>query len=281
METLNTLRYANRAQNIENVPLMKSDSRENIVLKLKRELRKLKEENYSLKVQLGYINGPKNGGAPVPINVSNSGRLPKINTNRNGSSNSTTSSDSDLYGRLQEYIQENKTLKNENSQLEKFREKIRKEHEILTRENEKLARKLDQLLRTQGGPGGATTVNSTSYMAVDDGGASLGRKVVKTSPAATTVVNNRQVKVARNVPVESTAAAYSSSPVLVRKAAPQQQGQVIYVGSGGSKKTASSQNSAQYMSDQDAPLSASLEYVILYTFLIISIFVSFTIESAF
>lgn len=82
METLNTLRYANRAQNIENVPLMKSDSRENIVLKLKRELRKLKEENYSLKVQLGYINGPKT--SPHPVNVSNSGRLPKINTNRNG-----------------------------------------------------------------------------------------------------------------------------------------------------------------------------------------------------
>ena len=52
-ETLNTLRYANRAQNIENVPLMKSDSRENIVLKLKRELRKLKEENLTLKQQLG------------------------------------------------------------------------------------------------------------------------------------------------------------------------------------------------------------------------------------
>lgn len=85
METLNTLRYANRAQNIENVPLMKSDSRENIVLKLKRELRKLKEENYTLKLQLGYINGPPAAkNSPHPVNLSNSGRLPKINTNRNG-----------------------------------------------------------------------------------------------------------------------------------------------------------------------------------------------------
>ena len=50
---------------------------------------------------------------------------------------------------LQEYIQENKTLKSENSQLEKFREKVRKQHEILTRENEKLARKLEQLMRSQ------------------------------------------------------------------------------------------------------------------------------------
>lgn len=71
-ETLNTLRYANRAQNIENIPIMKSDSRENIVQKLKRELRKLKEENQTLKQQLGYPN------------VNNSGRLPKIVTARNG-----------------------------------------------------------------------------------------------------------------------------------------------------------------------------------------------------
>ena len=97
-ETLNTLRYANRAQNIENIPIMKSDSRENIVQKLKRELRKLKEENLTLKQQLGYPN-------------MNSGRLPKINITRNGSSNSNASSESDLYGMLQEYIQENKTLK--------------------------------------------------------------------------------------------------------------------------------------------------------------------------
>jgi len=42
------------------------------VQKLKRELRKLKEENQTLKQQLGYPN------------VNNSGRLPKIVTARNG-----------------------------------------------------------------------------------------------------------------------------------------------------------------------------------------------------
>ena len=99
-ETLNTLRYANRAQNIENIPIMKSDSRENVVQKLKRELRKLKEENMTLKQKLNYPN-------------MSSGRLPKIvnSTNRNGSSNSSASSEADLYGMLQEYIQENKNLK--------------------------------------------------------------------------------------------------------------------------------------------------------------------------
>jgi kinesin family protein 12 len=99
-ETLNTLRYANRAQNIENIPIVKTDSRENVVQKLKRELRKLKEENQTLKQKLNYPN-------------MSSGRLPKIavSHNRNGSSNSSASSEADLYGMLQEYIQENKNLK--------------------------------------------------------------------------------------------------------------------------------------------------------------------------
>ena len=162
-ETLNTLRYANRAQNIENIPIMKSDSRENIVQKLKRELRKLKEENQTLKQKLCYPNNTTSS--------TTSGRLPKIVTARNGSSNSNASSESDLYGMLQEYIQENKTLKSENSQLEKFREKIRQQHEVLTRENEKLARKLEQLLRSQGQPTtGIATVaaNNPDYIIVDE-----------------------------------------------------------------------------------------------------------------
>ncbi|CAF0777512.1 unnamed protein product [Brachionus calyciflorus] len=146
-ESLNTLRYANRAQNIENIPLAKSDSRENIILKLKRELRKLKEENHTLKQQLGYSNNVNNVSSST--SSSSGTRFPKI---RNGSSYSTASSESELFGKLQEYIQQNKSLKNENSQLERFREKVRKQHEVLTRENEKLARKLDQVLRAQGLP---------------------------------------------------------------------------------------------------------------------------------
>lgn len=223
METLNTLRYANRAQNIENVPLMKSDSRENIVLKLKRELRKLKEENYSLKMQLGYINGSTAKTSPHPVNLnggsgggsnSNSGRLPKINSNRNGSSNSTTSSDSDLYGMLQEYIQENKTLKNENSQLEKFREKIRKEHEVLTRENEKLARKLDQLLRTSGGE--------------SDQAKMMGKSTMSTGAKPLPQIEKR-TKYGQTPPIDQS----NSSPVVVRRGV-QQPGQVVLVSSGSS-----------------------------------------------
>lgn len=229
METLNTLRYANRAQNIENVPLMKSDSRENIVLKLKRELRKLKEENYSLKMQLGYINGSAAAKtSPHPVNLSgsssnSSGRLPKINSNRNGSSNSTTSSDSDLYGMLQEYIQENKTLKNENSQLEKFREKIRKEHEVLTRENEKLARKLDQLIRTQGGDLDPSAKMTMAALAASKTNGTTG--AAKPLPQI-----EKRTKFGQSPPVDHS----NSSPVVVRRGQQAAGGQVVIVSSGSS-----------------------------------------------
>ncbi|CAF5087853.1 unnamed protein product, partial [Rotaria socialis] len=38
-ESLSTLRYANRAKNIENAPLIKTDSKENVINRLKLEVR--------------------------------------------------------------------------------------------------------------------------------------------------------------------------------------------------------------------------------------------------
>lgn len=52
-ESLSTLRYAYRAKNIENAPIIKTDSKENVINRLKREVRKLKDENYQLKQKLG------------------------------------------------------------------------------------------------------------------------------------------------------------------------------------------------------------------------------------
>ncbi|CAF0799890.1 unnamed protein product [Rotaria sordida] len=53
-ESLSTLRYANRAKNIENAPIIKTDSKENVINRLKREVRKLKDENHELRQKLGY-----------------------------------------------------------------------------------------------------------------------------------------------------------------------------------------------------------------------------------
>ncbi len=52
-ESLSTLRYANRAKNIENAPVVKTDSKENVINRLKREVRKLKDENHELRQKLG------------------------------------------------------------------------------------------------------------------------------------------------------------------------------------------------------------------------------------
>ncbi|CAF3654666.1 unnamed protein product [Rotaria sordida] len=128
-ESLSTLRYANRAKNIENAPLVKTDSKENVINRLKLEVRKLKDENYELKQKLG-----------VQTNYS----LPRIK-NRNhdlGSQASIHSSgSSDVYERQDTHGRLNGMTT----------QKIRSHHEILTRENEKLARQLHQRDKQQQG----------------------------------------------------------------------------------------------------------------------------------
>lgn len=54
---MSTLRYASRAKFIENAPIIKTDSKENVINRLKREVRKLKDENYQLKQKLGIHGG--------------------------------------------------------------------------------------------------------------------------------------------------------------------------------------------------------------------------------
>ena len=83
------MRYANRAKNIENAPIVKTDSKENVINRLKREVRKLKDENYELKQKLGFQGNT----------------LPKLK-NRNPDSGSQTSirslTSSDVYDTRQD-----------------------------------------------------------------------------------------------------------------------------------------------------------------------------------
>jgi len=83
-ESLSTLRYANRAKNIENAPIIKTDSKENVINRLKREVRKLKDENHELRQKLGY----------------QSNTLPKLKTRSSDSGSQTSmrsSASSDVY----------------------------------------------------------------------------------------------------------------------------------------------------------------------------------------
>ncbi|CAF0865514.1 unnamed protein product [Adineta ricciae] len=132
-ETLSTLRYANRAKNIENAPIVKTDSKENVINRLKREVRKLKDENYELRQKLG----------------SQSTVLPKLklrHTDSGSQSSMRSSASSDVYDSRQD---------NGDRLSGTTTRRIRTDHELLTRENEKLVRKLDQVMREQQAqPGG-------------------------------------------------------------------------------------------------------------------------------
>ncbi|XP_074641456.1 uncharacterized protein LOC141899193 [Tubulanus polymorphus] len=58
-ETMNTLRYSNRAKKIKNKPVIKMDPREKLILTLKRELKILRSENHYLRQQLNFPEKPK------------------------------------------------------------------------------------------------------------------------------------------------------------------------------------------------------------------------------
>ena len=136
---------------------------------------------------------------------------------------------------LQEYIQENKTLKTENSQLEKFREKIRQQHEILTRENEKLARKLEQVLRTQGQPTIGPNNNSTSeFIVVEDPGVQQRvvvqpKTIIQTQPQQQVhVVHNKilpRIEKKASYPPVEVVSVRSTSPIRSNRSTPKK----IYV----------------------------------------------------
>ncbi|CAF0848068.1 unnamed protein product [Adineta ricciae] len=128
-ESMNTLRYANRAKNIENEPVVKTDSKENVINRLKLEVRKLKDENNQLKKRLGG----QNSATSLP-------RLKHRNYDEGSQTSIRSSASSELYDRQDTHGRMNGVST----------QKIRSHHETLTRENEKLVRQLHQRDREQG-----------------------------------------------------------------------------------------------------------------------------------
>nr|XP_018667191.1 kinesin-like protein KIF12 [Ciona intestinalis] len=160
-ETLNTLRYAKRARKIKNKPVIRIDPREELILKLQREMKLLKQENLFLRDQLEFPHREK-PKFPKPNTVdTNESRankmlpaLPAIKSTSDGSKASSFESpdhrpvsDNSLYGMLQEYMVENEALRNENHNLLTQHSVDEREHRIISRDNDKLARKLEDLSR--------------------------------------------------------------------------------------------------------------------------------------
>ena len=166
-ESLSTLRYAYRAKNIENAPIIKTDSKENVINRLKREVRKLKDENFHLKQKLGYQSN---------------NQLPRLkNRNHDGGKASLADRIAGLhwhdielrltnihsFSRKRRHLRSTRfpvrILSSRCAALVSFAvvcrvrsngmtsQKIRSHHEILTRENEKLARQLNRRMKQEQG----------------------------------------------------------------------------------------------------------------------------------
>jgi len=176
-DTTNTLRYANRAKNIRNKPVVKMDPKEQLLQRIKREVKLLKAENLYFREQLGVpcsesqiiITPNQIKGELTPLSGSLSpaigtGTFSSIQSSRNNSSKGLSDKEetytprattalyalgakNGLYNMLQEYMNENESLKVENMELHRTRAVAQRQQEEMFRENERLAKKLDDLGR--------------------------------------------------------------------------------------------------------------------------------------
>ncbi|XP_046840261.1 kinesin-like protein KIF12 isoform X2 [Xenia sp. Carnegie-2017] len=156
-DTLNTLRYAQRAKKIRNKPVVQMDAKEKLILSLKREIKTLKKENSYFKNQLGLPSSrptsttvdeawTDDGGESLretPISTDTEDRTPTPFAA--GSAERSTSLPPGLYDMLQEYMVENENLRTENGDLYTSRDTMRRQNLVISRENELLIKKLEQL----------------------------------------------------------------------------------------------------------------------------------------
>ncbi|CAH1801712.1 unnamed protein product [Owenia fusiformis] len=164
-ETMNTLRYANRAKKIKNKPVIRMDPREKLIMTLKREVKTLRQENVYLRQQLDFPDRPK--GQQLKENdprflewlkqqkqtnkngkdASKVGNKKSENSGKDKEKKALPPSDDGLYEILQEYMVENEVLRSENSDLQASQDRYRRDKQEIAKENEKLARRLEDLER--------------------------------------------------------------------------------------------------------------------------------------
>ena len=155
-DTLNTLRYANRAKRIQNRPVVRMDPQEQYIMSLKREIKLLKSENTYLKQQMKGVSAVSphfdsshvslKDGAGSPIDI---GQKDSTNSLNEGLSymlqpmKGTRQQQSKQM--LQEYMSENEKLRSENADLYNQGMELSKDHENLMKEYEKLSDRVHHL----------------------------------------------------------------------------------------------------------------------------------------
>ncbi|XP_063713738.1 uncharacterized protein LOC134841636 [Symsagittifera roscoffensis] len=130
-ESLNTLRYANRAKKIKNKPFVVMDPREKEIVSLRREVGALRGENEYLRSQ---IDLPKE--QTITQLALKSARL-KLSEQEGDESAS-------LYEMVQAYMIENEQLRRDATELTHSRDKATHQLQDLAQENMRLVKKLEQ-----------------------------------------------------------------------------------------------------------------------------------------
>jgi kinesin family member 12 len=131
-ETLSTLRYASRAKYIQNRPAVQIDPREELILKLKKQVKETTEENDRLRQLLSeFEQGTRDSGKTVSREV-------------------TTQLQAHEKQMLAKLIEENRTLKSKGTDLTQERQKLSRENHDLIDENNNLISKLEKLVQVFG-----------------------------------------------------------------------------------------------------------------------------------
>lgn len=151
-ETISTLRYAVRTTKIKQVPVVKIDPRELLILSLRREIRLLSMENSYLRQKINI---------PISTNLVNE-LMPKMEKQKRENRTEGEKSIETLLKSKKEsiikqqvneeelknpdhivakYMQENKDLRTENAQLHLQSQQLREDLEMISRENERLKKK--------------------------------------------------------------------------------------------------------------------------------------------
>ncbi|OAF68080.1 hypothetical protein A3Q56_04179 [Intoshia linei] len=175
-ETINTLRYASRATRIINIPIIKMDPREHLIITLKRELKVLRHENHYLRKNINFPVKPK--GELEKENDNNFLNFMKktdtkeVTMNQNQKSNKTKISDRALYEMLQEYMVENEALRHENSVYQKTKELSTDQQQRLEIHNERLLQKINILQTNYSSRKDSMYSYTDSFLNTDDSYAS-------------------------------------------------------------------------------------------------------------
>ncbi|XP_039767681.1 kinesin-like protein KIF12 isoform X1 [Ornithorhynchus anatinus] len=141
-ETLNTLRYASRAQRVHTRPLARVVPQEPRRARLDEEVRQLREENLLLRQQLEKSPGWA-GAKRVGSSGACAGRPPSSSEDNCAARTSGQGwAERNLYGMLQEFMLENEQLRREKNRLQNSRDSARGEQKILAQKLVELERHL-------------------------------------------------------------------------------------------------------------------------------------------